>query len=94
MAYRTRNITLSLYGLYSLYDKKLIRSVTIKHTDRSDRTNRKTLCPGVIMRFHPPYVLRIRTDSNADGFYGVYDPLTALNGRNRAAVLDMHDFCL
>ena len=38
---------------------------------------------------HASYVLRIRTVSNADGLYGVYDLSTALTVPNSAEVLGM-----
>ena len=43
---------------------------------------------------HAPYVLRIRTVSNADGLYGVYDPSTALTLHNSAEVLGMAELSL
>ena len=52
MAYRTRNITVGVclfcfMAYVAYYNKELIRSVSIKHTDR---TNHNTPCPDVIMR--------------------------------------------
>ena len=70
------SVLVSLYGLYISYNAELIRSVSIKHTDR---TNKQHTVPWCHNEMHAPYVLRIRTVSNSDGLYGAYDPSTALS---------------
>ena len=77
-ALRIRTVSNSndLFGAYDPSTALSIRTVTI----RTDRTDRNTLCSDHHNEIHAPYVLRIRTVSNADGLYGVYDPSTALNG--------------
>ena len=77
--------------------KKLIRSVSIKHTDRcdctdrTDRTNRQHTVPWCHNEMRALHVLRIRTVSNSDGLYGAYDPSSALSIRTVTIRTDRTD---
>ena len=77
--------------------KKLIRSVSIKHTDRcdctdrTDRTNRQHTVPWCHNEMRALHVLRIRTVSNSDGLYGAYYPSSALSIRTVTIRTDRTD---
>ena len=80
-------------------NEELIRSVSIKHTDRydsydrTDRTNLQHTLPLCHNEMHAPYVLRIRTVSISDGLYGAYDSSTALSIRAFTIRTDRNTLC-
>ena len=95
MAYRTRNITVRACPFMahtSFYNEELIRSLSMKHTDRYDLYGsyepQHTL-PCCYNEMHAPYVLRIRTVSNADGLMDRWIRQLLLTVPKSAAVLNM-----
>ena len=95
MAYRTRNITVGTCPFMAhtrFYYEELIRSVSMKHTDRYDLYRSYKLqhtFPCCYNEIHAPYVLRIRTVSNADGLTDRRIPQLLLTVPKSAAVLNM-----
>ena len=102
MAYRTGNITVgACLFRFMAYISYITRNkygpyqsstwtVTIR-TDRTDRTSRQHTVPWCHNEMRALHVLRIRTVSNSDGFYGAYDPSTSLSIRTVTIRTDRTD---